>query len=244
MADDYDAYSKQLSEMGEPANINYQVKLSTGSSHNNRLTIKARIPEQITLSVQSHWEAALGSAVEGIQGLPGISTGFGIARTAGYLGAQMFMAQTIQSWSGTDPLSFTIPMIFDAHTDAYQDVWLPVHKLAQMCSPGLIDGNWRLVPPGPNGIREAFGGEGGRTEGSNWDQLGGENIQLEIGRHLKLPSVILISADPVFDSKFTEEGYPISAEVNLTIQTPFVPTKQFLEDIFNIAPEDRLAYKE
>lgn len=172
------------------------------------LEVVVDIPEKIVLAVQSSWEARsfISGAVESLREQA--------ATFAGY--NAIAQEETRQIWSGTSPLEFSFTFLFDAQTSGYNDVWVPACKLASMVLPTSKDASiigTVLLSPGPTRINRTFNA-----------------VTLQIGKMLTITDGILTSAQPQFDTRLTADGYPQSAEVEVTIRSAVTYSRdQFLQ---------------
>ena len=60
----------------------------------------------------------------------------------------------------------------------------------------------------------------------------GGTIELIIGRVLKLPSVVINSIQLDLPTRYTEEGHPIQAEVNVSFRTHYTYSREDYEQAF------------
>lgn len=124
---------------------------------------------------------------------------------------------SIQVWTGTHPLEFTLKLFFKASTDAEKQVVEPVRKLTQMGAPdtfeyGGLAGNMALQSPGPNmwNIGKAL------ASGSLMPDYA---IYLRLGRRVVIPGLVITQLQGRWDAFYTSDGWPISAEVDVTFRT-------------------------
>lgn len=106
------------------------------------IIIEAWLPETFMLDVNATYEApfeqGLGSA------MPSIGA---IAR---FLGLSLTtQAMTAQVWQGGSAINLSIPLIFQAETDAGTDVMLPIKQLLSLTMPKDPSGGGFLTSPGP-----------------------------------------------------------------------------------------------
>ena len=92
-----------------------------------------------------------------------------------------------------------------------------------------------LVPPGPSPFTwsELLSGQINYTEKNQQDFIEsahkGDFIIVELGTFLTFWNVIIREDSIVYKTKFSEEGYPISAEAEIRFETYEMPTKESLE---------------
>ena len=58
----------------------------------------------------------------------------------------------------------------------------------------------------------------------------GDNVTIYIGSYLVFEKVVIKEVNPVFDTRVTREGWPISAEVSVVFETYEILTKEVLLD--------------
>lgn len=207
-------------------NPNYLIHITSDSLHlqggiSQAVDIIANLPEQFGMSVASNWENRLTSSVGGV--LQNVSRALG--GTAEYLQSQFNVDAGIQSltkmrWTGTGPIEFSLPLLFDAQDSAY-DVMSSVRILQALCLPYASSFNNKitgktdqiLYPPGNTSI-----------SGKGKGQIG-----LRIGRMAYFDDVIIISVNDTIHSRLYVDGYPISADCEVTFRTTITPTR---DDLF------------
>ena len=131
-----------------------------------------------------------------------------------------FKEMGFQQWTGTDPLSFSPTIAFYMETDAKKDVYDPV--LALMSLPLPDDSNITgkgigLVAPGPS-PSTIFGNQASNRK----------VISMEVGNILRINSVVIKKAEPVWSTETDENGFPISAKINLDISSLYTATVQMI----------------
>jgi len=157
-----------------------------------------------------------------------------------------------RSWKGTSPVTLNIELKFESIENTYRNVIAPVLALMQMALPGA---GVLLKPPGPDPFRmpkklksaarsissavsAVFSATEVQTAGLKNtefkdEKAGGDWITVKIGNYLEFTSVIIKSVTPVFDTKMSVDGgYPVSANVNVEIESYEILTKETLSDAF------------
>lgn len=147
-----------------------------------------------------------------------------------------FAVQGAQIWKSTDPLEISVEAKLMMKNDGKKDVVEPALKLAELCLPSIGNKFGKLskltdvkakclIPPGPN--IQAILSEvkiNGIIKGSRG------TYDVQIG-WLKLHNCIIKEASPTFSKTVDEDGFPISAEISISIITVSIPTKEVLESM-------------
>jgi hypothetical protein len=135
-----------------------------------------------------------------------------------------------RSWNGSSPLSISVELKFEAIDDAYNEVEKPCIFLQKLSLPSVAASSIRrdaqntphpvylLNPPGPNPYRYIARHD--------------ENIIVNIGNLIEFESVIIKEVVVNYENKFTAEGHPISAAVNVVFETFEMLTANQLEESY------------
>lgn len=172
------------------------------------MEIMADIPEQFSISVQNDFESrlpySLADAFSRIPLLGGVAEN--IQAVSG-LNAQ-FQDLSYQMWMGTTPLEFSLTLLFDAENSAIDDVFKPINALMGMALPGNqgVGPTTVLTAPGP--IRGGTSGDG--------------SVTIRVGRMFTFEHCAIVSATENIESRLEKSGYPIAAELEVTIRTGMV----------------------
>lgn len=149
--------------------------------------VKAPLPEAITIGLANtvgqtwdFWKVVKGGAVT--------AATFGVSANKGVAERQF--------WQEIEPKDVTVELMFNAHSDAKQDVYHPCNMLLKYAAASdsdqsIADFSWR---------RPAY-------------------IDVRIGRIATYYSCIIRSVDIVYSNKVDPEGFPISATASLTFVT-------------------------
>jgi hypothetical protein len=189
----------------------------------------ALLQDEISLSTESNWQSFIPSKYEAQPEWQAIASAVGASLITRWTSRRV--------WMGTDPVSISMKLRFEADENAYYEVVIPCLSLKKLCLPTQgpqVDSKVRnvvtsnvLFPPGPNPLIR--GGIGG------W--AGGENIEIQIGLgprpFLYFNSVIVKRVNVTYADRFTSEGYPVSALADITFQTYTVLTKEDLDGVFS-----------
>lgn len=100
---------------------------------------------------------------------------------------------SIQVWSGNVPHTFNLPVIFYAINDAYKEVQAAIIALEEMIAPNVNS----FIP-------------GGRVP---------DAISVSIGRMMMYPECYITNISTDISGPKSKDGYPLRAEVTLTVQT-------------------------
>src|SRR5665213_696006 len=191
------------------------VGLAKGATQ--EFTVYAFLQEKITLHAASNWEGVTDS-------IPGAADFVKATDTAAQaLAGRSTIStwSTRRKWAGSEPISISMKLKFEAFSDPYREVILPCVCLQGLTLPrGGIGNGIMMIPPGPNPFDLSNKG--------NPNTERNENIQLSIGSFLSFKSVIVRSVDVTFENRMGVKG-PIGAEVTVNIETYQMPTR---EDLF------------
>jgi len=216
----------------------YQVRIlarriETGGGGPVLIDLVAILQEEITLGTESNWHSFIPSKYEPQSEWQAIASAVGLSLITRWTSRRV--------WMGTEPISISMKLRFEADEDAYDEVVVPCLSLKKLCLPtqgpevkipvvgkaaSVISTNV-LWPPGPNPLIR--GGVAG------W--AGGENIEIQVGLgpkpFLYFESVIVKRVNVTYANRFTPEGYPVSASVDIQFQTYAVLTKDELDNVFS-----------
>ena len=107
------------------------------------ITVEAWLPEEVNLDISATYEPPFA------QGLNGMMPGIGAAAKA--LGVNLTtQAMSAQVWQGGSDVQFSLTLVFQAETNSYTDVILPIKKLLQLTMPKDPTGGGLLEAPGPH----------------------------------------------------------------------------------------------
>jgi hypothetical protein len=229
---------------GDPVPEEYLCRIT---SKRNQATVVALLQESVSLHVESQWGPALSDMISSV------ANKIVEAGSGGRLSA-VTRATSRRMWLGTQPITITLRLKFQAIKDAVREVVEPARLLQCMALPsgprsgdeaegkyGWISGIQKqipfLAPPGPNpySITDILNNQT-ITKSEQFKHLegliGGDQIMVEIGRFLTFSNVIVKSATPVFPIAFTPEGNPVRSEVSVTFQTYEMMTVEDLNDAY------------
>jgi len=211
------------------------------SSFGRGAIIRASIQDKISLEVVSEWQPFLAGFPKIAQAAVQFLSGRALLST--------FATRRI--WLGTAPLTFTIPLKFEATVDAEKEVVSACRSLQKLVLPSQGPTRGRstaarfgnsitAIPPGPSPYSAKRIGEiiSGRSnpaiiEGEHF--LGvGDIITVNIGTLLKFTPVIVRKVSVQYGTELTSSGLPISATADVTIETYEVLTKESLDEAYNI----------
>jgi hypothetical protein len=129
--------------ISEPYRVVIQ-SLREGPPQEN-ISIKAWLPEEITFDISAQYEAPFA------QGFNASMPGFGqMARAFGV--NLVTQAMTAQIWQGSSEMNISIPLIFQAESNAYLDVIKPIKDLLKLTMPrdSEAGGGGLFTAPGPH----------------------------------------------------------------------------------------------
>lgn len=190
-------------------NPNYVVTLSRTTP--SEVHIEANIPETFSFGVQSNYDAVLPTSIRDV-----VNGGIANAASAAFKFNRVLQALSQQIWQSSSPIEISLPLLFDAKEDAKKEVRDPIVKLMAMCLPYKASkGDVALTPPGPVLSKPDFG-----------------RLSLRIGRFFYIHSVVLVDANPTFDTRLNAQGIPISATCDITVRTINTPSQEDIKAFF------------
>ena len=211
-------------------------------------------PEEFSVSTSANYDQKIGGGLIDLVGRfgPPVIQGFGMAAAgalgsakvagitnaaasalesaAGLLGNGMLAAltgvsdvtqnMTLSTWQSSSPMSISLPFIFNARrSSAKEDVHQNVVELLKLPQPWKknIAGFNLLAGPGISFVDLIR-----KTETI-------EFTSIRIGKLLYIPVVNVESVDASYDMMVDPDGYCISARVDISMHTPFVPVREDLD---------------
>jgi len=214
-------------QAGKYLNPNYQVHLR--SKVGGEIDIIGFLPESLAINLSSNWDSILKSFIGSGQasGAGGSIVDKGLEKSQQLM--QIFGAKTaytklstFPTWTGTEPLEFSIPFRFDAVNDTEQDVVKPWVSLLKAVCP--TEDGLTLRAPGPEVIIDE------KTKLPVFKD--DKTLVLRIGTFIFIEGVIITSVNNTMFSKFDIKGRPIQAQADVTLRTTFSPTVQDIENWF------------
>lgn len=150
-------------------------------------------------------------------------------------------------WHGTSPVSIILTMAFRAFSNPNIEVLAAVSALQQLSAPfaAVNNNQWSpLVPPGPSPYR--WGDGDARSSGVVSAGHEGEVVDIDVGNFLHFDSVVVknvkVLVPPRFSAKLggTEEGTPMSADVQIEFETYTILTKEAVKKMYEMRPHRAL----
>lgn len=171
------------------------------------LELVADLPEQTVLALQSDWETRMSSSF-----FPqAVTTVTGVSPLS-----QEW--NTRQMWVSTSPIELSFHLLFDAQKSAHQDVFLPAMALLQLVAPDSVGD--LLLPPGPSRIDKQKNA-----------------VTLAVGNMFRIEDAIIVSAQPTFDNRMDATGYPIACDMEITIRTAIVYSRNDIKKMISSATQ-------
>lgn len=216
-------------------------------SHRERRIVVGILQGNVQQRVESHWAPFIPTSISA-----NIDSVVQAITSGKY--SLLTRAATRRMWRGTTPLEISFNLRFEAIENAWREVVTPCKVLQKMSLPGETQsiknlqgfsikdtaGLPILLPPGPTpftyeDVLNFTTNEGTRKERENKvvEGLGGGDIiEVKIGKFQVFYNVIMKTPTVEFHNKPTKEGHPISADVNLRIETYETLTTDQLEEIY------------
>lgn len=196
------------------------------------ITLETPLPENFMFGLTSNFDRpfaqplsqlagdAAGMGAEAALAEQGTRASTGMTSVVKYLSAAV--------WSSGSELTFDIPFVIHAYSNAQLEVVDVVKKLLQLAAPDEAAGF--LKAPGP--YIANFDAIKNGDYGANY-QLGGDDITLSIGRFIVFNPCIIRNVQCTFDTQFDSTGAPLSAMVNVTFESYYTTTKADVEKLFD-----------
>jgi hypothetical protein len=135
---------------------------------------------------------------------------------------------TFQTWVASEPISFNLPLLFNAEFEAYSDVYANLLELLKLTLPwNKYLGDFKMLA-GP-GISY--------YDALKPDNQNIENVSLTIGKRIFLPIVLVENVTIEWDTLSDAKGDYISGRADVSMRTPFVATRDNVDDWFALDPE-------
>ena len=202
------------------------------SQPSNEIDILADLPEEFSYAAMSHYLGPTGTTAEGLGQLVGdmpVVDALAKAAPVAAGGDVAVQSLTKRIWQGTEPLQFSLRLLFDAENNSYEDVHETVTLLASLALPSSFNllGVTMLSAPNPYRAFDQIPLLGGFLPSSQHNIL-----TIRIGRQYYFPSCVVLSAQPAVDIRLEADGYPIAGAIDLQVCTDTVYHK---EDLFRAA---------
>ena len=208
-------------DVGRTANPSQIVKIEARYGDNQgSFMVTGLLHKDVQLGVSSTFGAPvtpitqLDKLAKGV----GVSVGQIVQMGSGNLVSSTMAWTTRRVWEATSPMEVMLDMKFVAVNSGNirNEVVQACTRLQQLAAPTRTLAGF-ISPPGPN----AAG-------------IGGDNINIYVGKFLKFLNVVVTNVSVTYDNKFDKEGNPISASCQFTFQTFEMINKGELENITSI----------
>lgn len=184
-----------------------------------KLTIHAYLQDKFVMNSGSSWSGITQDIPGGIEAL---TRGLDSVSQLLFNRSIISTLSTHRKWTGSEPISFTFKLKFEAQNDVEKEVLQPCRSLQGLTLPhGGLDNTFFLIPPGPNPYKYE------QTE----NNTRGESIVINIGNFLQFRSVIVKNVRVTYENRMSAAG-PIGAEVELTIETWRMLTREELDKAY------------
>jgi hypothetical protein len=205
-----------LGNMYDSYSVDDDMTVSVGCDARD-LFVKAVMPSKLAFSIKSRWDNFLGNLQDNMF-FSVIDTALQV--TKGISLNNPFLSRKI--WKGTEPLIMQLNLKLVSYDDAYVDVWQPALRLLGMAVPRQLGGTgvkalaWEIPGPKPIDLSRVL-------KVFNIDDVTvspnkAAPIFVRIGRLMRLDDLFITDIKFEFDTAL-EDGYPISADVSMTVST-------------------------
>jgi len=217
---------------GYKGDINFKVPDAyTVQVENKDWIVNAVLQDKLSLSVTSEWEPFVD--MSGVSNLIHGAVQFTTHK------ALIARWTSRRIWKGTSPLRITLTLKFEAIYDAGNEVTDACLALQQMVLPAkgteLLGAIPLLDPPGPSPhLLDQDGKNSGKyiEAVDKWAKEGGDTINIVIGKLMEFKSVIIKDVRTDIEPKFTADGNPVSATVDIIFETYEIFTKEAISKAY------------
>jgi len=152
---------------------------------------------------------------------------------------------TFQVWKYSEPIAFNISVTFflgmaDIY-DVKKEVIIPVSRLMKLVLPTestkdktIFERLTKLIAPGPSMddlVSAVFEGDAiQKVDFGSKESF----ITVRMGKFLRLEDCFISSVEPTFSETLTDDGYPVSASVQIGISTLTVATTNMIDSMLGI----------
>lgn len=191
------------------------LKHSKGGESN---TVNANLPPEFSFGLDIQWTMPFASGIGDLAQtmlsnarIPGANQAQNLVSAA--TGHTLILkAHTAQVYGGCTPLTVTIPFVFQAINDTQKEVVDPIKYLLRLAAP-YLEGKVLVAPLHVLGLKDEY-------------------VSLSIGQFIYLPFVVLKSVHPTFKTILYKNGKPMSATVEVTVETFYAITKNDVDEMF------------
>ena len=192
------------------------------------LIVNAYLQDKFELNAGSQWED-LSQMFGGISDVADTVTQGVTALATGTARSLVAAASTRRKWKGSQPVKLKLKLVFEAFTNPYTEVILPVMRLQQLSLPAEGNNNkggFFLIPPGPSPF------DIGNTIKA------GNTIELSLGGFLNFTynycgGIVIDDVTVTYENRMGKAG-PIGASVILNASTYQMLTQEALQRIHGI----------
>lgn len=188
----------------------------------NYMNIQGFLPEQLSFQLTANWDSLLKNFLGSGQGNGVIGAFQNIMHLLGTRTAYTQIS-SFPTWTGTEPLEFSIPFRFDAVSNTEDDVVKPWVSLMKVVCP-TSESSGLLKAPGPQIIWDEYQ----KRPTFNEERV----LSLKIGNFIYIRGVIVTGVSNTLYSKFDENGMPIAAQCDVSLRTTWSPTTEDIENWF------------
>lgn len=180
-------------------------------------SVSGWLPEEFQFGVESEWDSPFDK---------GGGTGSQVLSAVGL--STKTTVRSSQVWSGSSPVTISMPIDFIAVNNSRNEVVRPIRTLMKMALPGGIEkfGSTFLDPPGPT-IVDTIDAYKDSTS-----LVRGDIITVRIGRFIRFTHVVILQVQPSWSGKLSVDGLPMQAKVDIGFRTFTTLTKNQLDRMF------------
>lgn len=198
----------------------YKVIIRNEGISGSGFELIADMPASFGFGVNAQYADMFANQSVGGGQIGGGGSRLGQATTAITGGAVMFQPLTKKIWQGSSQISFGLSLLFDAESNAKEDVHEIAVLLQALCLPIGVGGTNTpespgsavvLLPPNP----PIWNSNINRTS-------------VRIGKMFYFHDVVLESVNYTLESRFAADDYPIAGQVDITVTTSYVFSRQDL----------------
>jgi hypothetical protein len=199
--------------------------------------IVAYTPEKFSISSSASFESRLSAGLGAESSTLQQASNFLQATTGVSL---VTKKMSLATWTSSSPIEFQLPFLFNAQSDPYNEVHVPLARLLALTRPTALDTPSSNNTTNPVG--QAINGAGAlaqkagsalgqnfiRGPGPTFDEPDRGVYTLTIGNIAVFTNMIITSVNVEMDSLITKDGYCISAQADVTVLTATMMLKEDL----------------
>jgi hypothetical protein len=215
-------------------NPNYRVWMWKGKPKDG---ISTAMPENWSTSLDIGWQPQFANLLQDALGVvigpARAAAAANMSAAAGYRIQNKILASNI--WEGTSYLTINIPFFFKVETNVEKELLHPIRQLMKWALPSGGDRVLLEAPYKPfesitvDSINAATGGKFTTTVKQT---PAADPVEVQFGNFFHLKSCVITSISQTYDSIFNKDGKPLSAKIDVTVQSTTIITQEDVAGLF------------